>query len=327
MPIAWQYIETSAGSGKTLDTWTNYVNYVNSIFAAKSYTYVIIDVHKFVHLFDSGDKRAKGGPRQLCSLWHRQRTRAARLLAPELSLLLAVDRHRQAVRQSAPRNLWHCGSRRFPGSMWLMAGNPPAQMNEPHDLDSADAWTTSVQTAVTAIRNAGAKSQLLLLPGLEWSGADSFLNSGGAYQRLSQLKDYDGSTTLLAFDLHHCEQPPWTRLLRSRRSGLLRGADLDNNGGSSVTCQDNGISRTYSPIVSTLRSAGRIAMLTETGGGTNQGCINYLGQSLAYLNDNNDVFFGWTIWGAGNVPPFGVNDQYEDVRAPSTASAPALPSG
>lgn len=79
-------------------------------------------------------------------------------------------------------------------------------MNEPHDLQSADAWTTTVKVAVNAIRNAGAKSQLILLPGLEWSGADGFLSSGGAYERLSTIKDYDGSTTLLAFDLHHCEQ-------------------------------------------------------------------------------------------------------------------------
>lgn len=37
-------------------------------------------------------------------------------------------------------------------------------MNEPHDVDIG-VWANTVQAAVTAIRNAGAVSQMILLPG------------------------------------------------------------------------------------------------------------------------------------------------------------------
>ena len=38
-------------------------------------------------------------------------------------------------------------------------------MNEPHDIPDIVAWATSVQAAVTAIRQAGATTQMCLLPG------------------------------------------------------------------------------------------------------------------------------------------------------------------
>jgi endoglucanase len=41
-------------------------------------------------------------------------------------------------------------------------------MNEPHDLQDINAWATTVQAAVTAIRKAGATQNLILLPGNDW---------------------------------------------------------------------------------------------------------------------------------------------------------------
>jgi endoglucanase len=41
-------------------------------------------------------------------------------------------------------------------------------MNEPHDLTDINAWATTVQAAVTAIRKAGATQNLILLPGNDW---------------------------------------------------------------------------------------------------------------------------------------------------------------
>lgn len=40
-------------------------------------------------------------------------------------------------------------------------------MNEPHDLTSVTTWAGTVQAVVTAIRDAGATSQMILLPGNE----------------------------------------------------------------------------------------------------------------------------------------------------------------
>jgi endoglucanase len=39
-----------------------------------------------------------------------------------------------------------------------------------------NAWATTVQAAVTAIRNAGATSQLILLPGNNYTSAATFIS-------------------------------------------------------------------------------------------------------------------------------------------------------
>jgi endoglucanase len=51
-------------------------------------------------------------------------------------------------------------------------------MNEPHDVPDITAWAGSVQTAVTAIRTAGATSQMILLPGNDWTSAATFVSDG-----------------------------------------------------------------------------------------------------------------------------------------------------
>ena len=53
-------------------------------------------------------------------------------------------------------------------------------MNEPHDIPDLNAWANSSQAAVTAIRNAGATSQLILLPGTDFASAATFVSSGSA---------------------------------------------------------------------------------------------------------------------------------------------------
>jgi endoglucanase len=47
-------------------------------------------------------------------------------------------------------------------------------MNEPHDLN-VTTWATSVQAAVTAIRNAGATSQYILMPGDQYTSAQTIV--------------------------------------------------------------------------------------------------------------------------------------------------------
>ncbi len=63
------------------------------------------------------------------------------------------------------------------------------------------AWATSAQWAVTSIRNAGATSQMVLLPGTGYTAAGSLVSSGSA-AALAAVKNPDGSTTNLIFDVH-----------------------------------------------------------------------------------------------------------------------------
>ena len=74
-------------------------------------------------------------------------------------------------------------------------------MNEPHDIPDINLWAGSVQAAVTAIRQAGATTQLILLPGNDYTSAGTFISNGSA-AALGNVTNPDGSFTNLIFDVH-----------------------------------------------------------------------------------------------------------------------------
>lgn len=151
-------------------------------------------------------------------------------------------------------------------------------MNEPHDLPSVTTWAASVQAAVTAIRNAGATQNIILLPGNDYTHASTSI-SDGSYAALKTVKNPAGTTTNLIFDVHQY---------------------LDSDGsGTHSNCVTNNIAA-FSTLATQLRADGRQAMLTETGGGsTDPTCLSALCEELVYLDQNSDVYIGYTGWGAG----------------------------
>ena len=62
-------------------------------------------------------------------------------------------------------------------------------------------WAGSVQAAVTAIRSAGATSQVILLPGNNYTSAQTFVSSGSA-AALDVVMNPDGTITNLMMDVH-----------------------------------------------------------------------------------------------------------------------------
>lgn len=172
-------------------------------------------------------------------------------------------------------------------------------MNEPHDLTDISTWATTIQTAVTAIRNSGATNNLILLPGNDWTHATSFVSDGSA-AALANITNLDKSTTNLIFDVH---------------------AYLDSDGsGTSSSCSTNNVDA-FTTLATWLRSNGRQAMLTETGGGASDStCITNVCEQLQYLMDNSDVYLGWTGWAAGmfdssyvlSETPTGSSGSYTD---------------
>ena len=149
--------------------------------------------------------------------------------------------------------------------------NPPQ-----HDLDITT-WATTVQASVTAIRKAGATSQKILLPGTDYTSAANFISNGSG-AALAKVKNPDGSTTHLIFDVH-------------------KYLDSDNSG-TNAECATNNVA-VFKTLGAWLRQQGRRAMLTETGGGNVQSCLVDVCQELATLNSYSDVFVGWVGWAAG----------------------------
>lgn len=110
------------------------------------------------------------------------------------------------------------------------------QLSQPHDLDIGT-WVTTVQWAVDSIRNAGATSQMILLPGTDYTALGSFVPTGSA-AALSAVVNPDGSKTNLIFDVHQY---------------------LDSNfSGTSPDCSSNGVDNLNS-LAAWLRDNGRQA--------------------------------------------------------------------
>lgn len=151
-------------------------------------------------------------------------------------------------------------------------------MNEPHDLTSVTDWAATVQAAVTAIRTAGATSQTILLPGNDWTHASTLISDGSAAALLT-VKNVDGTTDNLVFDIHQY-------------------LDSDDSGTSS-TCVTNNVA-SLTTLAAWLKTNGRQALLSETGGGsTDSTCLSMVCQELSYLMENPDQFLGYTGWAAG----------------------------
>ena len=68
-------------------------------------------------------------------------------------------------------------------------------------VQNITAWAGSVQAAVTAIRSAGATSQVILLPGNNYTSAQTFVSSGSA-AALDAVMNPDGTITNLVMDVH-----------------------------------------------------------------------------------------------------------------------------
>ncbi|KAM3512959.1 hypothetical protein MY11210_003359 [Beauveria gryllotalpidicola] len=153
-------------------------------------------------------------------------------------------------------------------------------MNEPHDLDMAK-WADTCQAAVTAIRKAGAKTQIILLPGNNFSSAADFVNNMSA-ELLSKITNPDGSVDGLLLDLHQY---------------------LDiNNSGQHAECTTDNVEG-FGTIAKWLRANNRTAMVSETGASMEDSCMQKFCAQNKFISENTDVFLGFVGWSAGSLGP------------------------
>ncbi|EGO03450.1 carbohydrate-binding module family 1 protein/Glycoside hydrolase family 5 protein [Serpula lacrymans var. lacrymans S7.3] len=182
-------------------------------------------------------------------------------------------------------------------------------MNEPHDLPNITLWAGTVQAAVTAIREAGATTQLILLPGDDYTSAETFVSNGSA-DALNEVTNPDGSITGLVMDVH-------------------KYLDSDNSG-TNAECVTNNIADAWEPLSQWLRCNGRQALNTETGGGNVASCETYMCEQIAYQAENSDVILGYVGWAAGNFAttyvlsetPTESGTTWTDTTLVSTCMAP-----
>jgi len=134
-------------------------------------------------------------------------------------------------------------------------------MNEPHDVPDIDKWADTVQAVVTAIRGAGATTQIILIPGNDWTSAQAMPTKSGP--ALLKVKNPDGSTDGIVFDVH-------------------KYLDSDSSG-THTECVTDNVDTAFSPLAEWLRTNKRQAINSETGGGNTASCEKYLCQQIDFL--------------------------------------------
>ena len=146
-------------------------------------------------------------------------------------------------------------------------------MNEPADI-SAVTWLPIANRVIAVIRKAGAK-QLILAPGVDWSGAHSWFGSSNTL--MENLVDPGRH---MAIEVH--------QYLDGNSSGQKGSAVSPTIG-----------SERLEAFQEWARARGIKAFLGEFGGGNNAASLAAIEDMLIEVESNPDVWIGWTAWAAG----------------------------
>lgn len=151
-------------------------------------------------------------------------------------------------------------------------------MNEPHGITS-ETWLSAANEAIGAIRAAGAKN-LILVPGTAWTGAHSWASlSYGTPNAVTMLNVNDPANNY-AYDVHQY-------------------FDKDSSG-TKPECVSAAIgAERISNITTWAKTNKKQLFLGEFGGSRTDLCYQAVRNTLASIQQNPDVWIGWTYWSTG----------------------------
>ncbi|MEP7359232.1 MAG: glycoside hydrolase family 5 protein, partial [Anaerolineales bacterium] len=151
-------------------------------------------------------------------------------------------------------------------------------VNEPNTMPT-EQWLAVANAAIAAIRAAQAPN-LVLVPGNAWTGAHSWEQNWYGTPNAQAMLDVQDPGHHFAFEVHQY-------------------LDTDSSG-QSDTCVSQTIgSQRLQAFTAWLREYGYTGFLGEFGVGRNADCYAALDDMLGYLDQNADVWLGWTYWAAG----------------------------
>lgn len=146
-------------------------------------------------------------------------------------------------------------------------------MNEPH-LQSATQWQTVAAAAIVSIR-ANDATQLILIPGTNYTGAHDWVSSGNA-AAWAQVVDPANN---FAFEMHQY-------------------LDSDDSG-THAACVSGKGATVLSDATTWARSMGYHLFLGEVGWSHDPSCANEGPAIMNFTSTNADVWIGWTYWAGG----------------------------
>jgi endoglucanase len=151
-------------------------------------------------------------------------------------------------------------------------------VNEPNTM-TTELWRDDANAAIAAIRATGA-SNLILVPGNAWTGASTWYDNWYGTPNAAAMLAIVDSGNNFAFEVHQY-------------------LDSDSSGTSSTCVSATIGSQRLQAFTGWLRQNGKRGFLGEFAGAQNTTCFSALDDMLTYLDNNLDVWMGWTYWAAG----------------------------
>lgn len=262
LPFKWERLEPNLGGGFDADEERRLTTLVSALTADG--LYVVIDPHNYAK------RRLRSDD------WSRDYMIGSR-----------------EVPQQAFASLWRGLAERFKDNTHVMLG----LMNEPADITIED-WLQAANAATRAIRDAGA-SNLILVPGVDYTGAHSWISSGNT--RMAELQDPLGH---FAFEVHQY-------------------FDRDSSGTSDRAQSATIGAERIGAFQDWARTHGYKAFLGEFNGGRNDTGLAALDGICREMARNPDVWLGWAAWAGGprwpeddmfNLEPTNTHDPRPQTR-------------
>ena len=152
-------------------------------------------------------------------------------------------------------------------------------MNEPNAI-GANEWAAAAQGAIDAIRATGARN-LILVPGTAYTGAHSWASTSyGGVSNATALQSVRDPANRMAIEVHQY-------------------LDKDYSGTSPDCVSANiGVDKLRG-FTEWLRQNGQQGFLGEFAGGPGEVCQQAVDNLLGFIEQNADVWLGWTWWAAG----------------------------
>lgn len=186
----------------------------------------------------------------------------------------------QAVPNADFADLWSRLATAFKGNKSVLFG----LMNEPHDMPT-EQWVKAANAAIAAIRATGA-TQTILVPGNGWTGASSWSQSWYGTPNATAMLGIQDPGNNFAYEAHQYFDP--------------------DGSGTNTACVSTTIgAERLKPFTDWLHANGKKGFLGEFGASTDPTCLSAIDGALTHLEQNADVYLGWTYWAGG--PWWGVN--------------------
>ena len=171
-------------------------------------------------------------------------------------------------------DLWKRLAQRYGGDSNVVFG----LMNEPKDIDVV-AWAAIAKSTLAAIRSTAA-SNIVLIPGTHWDGAHSWTAGSPGRSNADALLPVARGDDKVVFEVHQYFD--------------------DNYSGTGEAC---GAAAQVPSILARVGAWARVnrvkVMLGEFGVSKRPECVKALDDALAVIEEDRDVWYGWTYWAAG----------------------------